>query len=315
MVKAVLHFRAGAGFRARLAERENDWLRIAIVDEDDDAAFAREMRDADVLLHVLKRVTAEMMALSPRLRLIQKIGVGVNTIDLEIAKARGVAVANMPGTNSRAVAELTLLLVMATLRRLIVLHDATRGGQGWALNPDIYDRVGEVAGRTVGLIGFGAVPRLLAPILSAMGARVIYTARHPKADAGVEWRSLPDLLAESHVISLHVPQTPETERMIDAAAIGRMRQGAVLVNTARGGLVDESALFDALKTGRLGAAGLDVFVEEPARSGNPLFQLPNVVVSPHVAWLTPETLDRSLGIAVENCRRLRDGDALLHRVQ
>ncbi len=314
MVKAVLHFRAGAGFQARLAERESDWLRIAIVDEEDAAAFAHEMRDADVLLHVLKRVTAEMIAGAPQLRLIQKIGVGVNTIDLEAARAHGVAVANMPGTNSRAVAEMTLLLILATLRRLSELHEATRVGRGWAIDPDFYDRVGEVAGRTIGLVGFGAIPRLLAPVLSAMGARVIYTARRPRADAGIEWRPLPDLLAESHVVSLHVPQTPETERMIDAAAIGRMRQGAMLINTARGGLIDEPALIDSLKSGRLGAAGLDVFVEEPAHSGNPLFRLPNVIVSPHAAWLTPETLNRSLGIAIENCRRLRDGEDLLHRV-
>ena len=314
MVKAVLHFRAGSGFRSRVAELESDWLRIVVVDEDDDAVFAREMADAEVLLHVLKRVTADMINGAPRLRLIQKIGVGVNTIDLESAKARSIAVANMPGTNSRAVAELTLLLMMAALRRLADLHQATRAGRGWKIDPDLYDQVGEIAGRTVGLVGFGAIPRLLTPVLAALGANIIYTTRQPKADAGIEWRPLSDLLAESDIVSLHVPQTPETERMIDAAAIDRMKPGAVLVNTARGGLVDEPALLAALKSGRLGAAGLDVFTEEPVIN-NPLLRLRNVVVSPHVAWLTPETLDRSLGVAVENCRRLRDGEALLNRVQ
>ena len=314
MVKAVLHFRAGAGFRARLVERETDWLRIAVVDEDDDAAFAREMADADVLLHVLKPVTAAMINGAPALRLIQKIGVGVNTIDLDAARARGIAVANMPGTNSRAVAELALLLMMAALRRLGELHAATRDGRGWALDPDLYDRVGEIGGRTIGLVGFGSVPRILAPVLTALGARVVYTARRPQSDAGLEWLSLPALLAVSDVVSLHVPQTPETAGMIGADALAGMKPGAVLVNTARGGLIDERALYEALTSGRLAAAGLDVFVEEPARATNPLFSLPNVVVSPHVAWLTPETLSRSLGIAVENCRRLNAGEALLHRV-
>ena len=156
---------------------------------------------------------------------------------------------------------------------------------------------------------------LSSAVLLALGARVIYTARQPKADAGIAWRPLPDLLAEAQVVSLHIPQTLETERLIDAAAIARMQPGAVLINTARGGLVDEPALIEALQCGRLGAAGLDVFAEEPTATGNPLLKLPNVVVSPHTAWLTLETLNRSLGIAVENCRRLRDGENLLHRVQ
>ena len=115
-------------------------------------------------------------------------------------------------------------------------------------------------------------------------------------------------------MSLHVPLAPDTARLVDAAAIARMKPGAVLVNTARGGLVDETALAAALRTGRLAAAGLDVFETEPAAAGNPLFALDNVVCSPHVAWLTRETLERSLAVAVENCRRLAAGADLLHRV-
>jgi phosphoglycerate dehydrogenase-like enzyme len=125
---------------------------------------------------------------------------------------------------------------------------------------------------------------------------------------------LPALLAEADIISLHLPLTPDTEHMIDARAIAAMKPGSVLVNTARGGLVDEAALIDALKSGHLRAAGLDVVTVEPAPAGNPLFDLDNVVVIPHIAWITPETLDRSLGIAFENCLRLRDGEDLLHRV-
>ena len=122
------------------------------------------------------------------------------------------------------------------------------------------------------------------------------------------------MLAESDVVSLHVPLTEATRGMTGTDALGRMMPGAVLVNTARGALTDEVALVGALREGRIGAAGLDVFVREPAEADNPLFELPNVVVAPHVAWLTLETLDRSLAVAADNCRRLRAGEPLRHRV-
>jgi phosphoglycerate dehydrogenase-like enzyme len=166
----------------------------------------------------------------------------------------------------------------------------------------------------VGLIGYGAVPRALAPALLALGCRLLYTARTPHPDAAAQWRLLPSLLAEADIVSLHVPLTPETERLIDATALARMKPGAVLVNTARGGLVDQTALLAALQKGQLGAAGLDVFAEEPPAPGDPLLALPNVVLTPHIAWLTTGTFDRSLSLAAENCHRLADGRPLLHRV-
>jgi phosphoglycerate dehydrogenase-like enzyme len=314
-MKAVLHYRASHGFRAMLGRAaEVAGVDAVVVDEDDDAAFAREIADAEVLLHVLKPVTAAMIAAAPRLRLIQKLGVGVNTIDLEAAKAAGAAVCNMPGTNSQAVAEMTLALMLAVLRRLSYLDPLTRRGQGWSPDPDLIDGVGEIAGRTVGFVGYGGSASRLGPVMEALGARVIYTARGPKT--GVVGRFLPlgDLLAEADIDSLHVPLTDETRGLIGAAELAAMRPGAVLVNTARGGLVDETALVAALGSGRLRGAGLDVFGEEPVAPDNPLLTLPNVVVAPHMAWLTPETLERSLGVAFENCRRLAADLPLVHQV-
>jgi phosphoglycerate dehydrogenase-like enzyme len=310
-VKAVLQYRASTGFHAQLEAARPDWLSLAVVDEDDRAAFGREMADADVLLHVLEPVTAAVIAGAPRLRLIQKIGVGVNTIDIEAARAHGAAVCNMPGSNSQAVAEAALLLMLAALRRALPFDRRTREGLGWRMDPDDFDRVGELGGRTVGLVGYGAIPKLLEPVLRALGARVIHTSRTPGAEG---WCPLPELLARADVVSLHVPLTPETARLINAGSIALMKPGAVLVNTARGGLVDEAALVEALRSGRIRAAGLDVFAAEPAAADNPLFSLENVVAAPHVAWLTPETLDRSIHIAMENCRLLRAGEALLNRV-
>lgn len=312
-MKVVLHYAAGPGLAARMAAFAADGIDVTVCA--DDARLAGAMAEAEVLWHVLTPCTASMMAGAPRLRLIQKIGSGVNTIDLAAAKARGIAVCNLPGTNAPAVAEMTLLLMLAALRRLPLLDRATRDGSGWQLEPAMQDRFRELGGRVVGLVGYGAVPQALAPILQAMGCRLLYTSRAPKPEALGEWRTLPDLLGEADVVSLHVPLTPSTERLIDAAALALMKPGAVLVNTARGGLVDQAALTAALASGRLGAAGLDVFAHEPAEAADPLFRLDNVAVAPHVAWLTTGTFDRSFVLAAENCRRLRDGQPLLHRVQ
>ncbi len=313
-MKVVFHHDAGPGLGRKLTELSADGLHVEACSAADDARFSALMAEAEVLWHVLRPVSAEDMAGAPGLRLIQKIGVGVNTIDLDAARAAGIAVCNMPGTNSRAVAEMTLALMLAATRRLIAFGAATRRGTGWQLDPARQDDLGEIAGRTVGLVGYGAVPRLLVPMLAAMRATVLYTATRPKQDAVAEWRDLPALLAESDILSLHLPQTTETEGMLDRAALARMKPGAILINTARGGLVDEAALVEALRSGRLRAAGLDVFAREPVDPANPLLALDNVVVAPHVAWLTTDNFDRSLAVAVENCRRLTKGEPLLHRV-
>jgi phosphoglycerate dehydrogenase-like enzyme len=314
-MKAVLHYRASTGFRAMLARQAAAaGVATVVVDETDDAGFAREIADAEVLLHVLKPVTAAMIAGAPKLRLVQKLGVGVNTIDLAAARAAGVAVANMPGTNSQAVGEVTLALMLSVLRRLSYLDPLTRRGEGWAPDPDLIDGVGEIAGRTVGFVGYGSAPSRLGAALEALGAQIIYTAHGPKPGLPGRFVPLAELLAEADIVSLHVPLTAETEGLIGREALAAMRPGAILVNTARGGLVDEAALVEALTSGRLRGAGLDVFVDEPVDPANPLLTLPNVVVAPHQAWLTPETLERSLAVAFDNCRRLMADQPLLNQV-
>ena len=310
-MNTLLHYNAGPALRTRLNALPG--LSLRVVAEGDDAALAAALPDTDVLWHVLQPCTAEMIAAAPRLRLIQKIGVGVNTIDLAAARARGIAVCNLPGTNSRAVAEMTLLLMLAVLRQLPNFDAGLRAGT-WATPPTVQDRLGELGGKTVGLVGFGAVPAILASILTAMDCQVRYTARTPKPELPYEFCDLNTLLANSDIISLHIPQTAETTLLIDAAALRRMKPGAILINTARGGLVDESALLQALASGHLAGAGLDVFEREPTPADNPLLMLDNVVVAPHVAWVTSGTFERSFAIAAENVRRLAVGIELLHLV-
>jgi phosphoglycerate dehydrogenase-like enzyme len=310
-MKAVLQYRASPGLRQRVAALD---FPTVIVEEADKNRFLREMGDAEILLHVLEPVTAAVIAAAPRLKLIQKIGIGVNTIDLDAARRRDIAVCNMPGTNTQAVAEMTLLLMLATLRRLAQLDDLTRAGKGWDLKPEMSDDLGELAGRTVGLVGFGAVARRLMPMLRAIGARVVYTSRQAAADAPIQFLPFREMLPVADVLSLHLPLTPETTGIINAAAFAAMKRGSILINTARGPLVDEEALRDALTSGHLRGAGLDVFSREPVSPDDPLLELSNLLVTPHLAWLTTETIERSLGVIAENGRRLRTGEALLHRV-
>ena len=310
-MKAVLQYRASPGLRQQITALD---FPTVVVDETDQDAFRRELADADILLHVLEPVTAAVINAAPYLRLIQKIGIGVNTIDLDAARRRGIAVCNMPGTNTQAVVEMTLLLVLATLRRLARLDRLTRAGKGWKFEPELPDDLGELSGRTVGLVGFGAVARRLVPMLQVIGAKVVYTSRQSAPDAPIPFLPLAELLPVADVLSLHLPLTPETTGIIDAAALAAMKRGSVLINTARGPLVDEAALFEALTSGHLRGAGLDVFAREPVSKDDPLLKLQNVVVTPHLAWLTTETLERSLSIISENYRRLRTGEPLLYRV-
>jgi len=304
-MKVVLHFDGSERLRARVAALSGGGIEIELCPESDAAAFERLLPGMEVLWHVIKPVTAEVIARAPKLKLVQKIGSGVNTIAVDACKQRGIAVCNLPGSNSRAVAEMALLLMLACLRRLRELDAGARRPEGWPAAWALQDRFGELGGRTVGLIGYGAVPQILHRILDALGAKVLYWSRS-KSNAALD-----ALLAQSDIVSLHLPLTPETERMLDAR---RMKRGAILVNTARGGLVDEPALLAALKSGHLSAAGLDVFTAEPPPADSPLLQLPNVIASPHLAWLTQETLERSLGAALENVRRLKAGLPLANRV-
>lgn len=287
-------------------------LDIVSCSEQDEERLAELLPDTEVLWHVLRPFTAADMDRAPKLRLIQKLGTGVNTIDLDAAAERGIAVANMPGQNAQAVAETSLLLALAVLRRIVPFDARTRRGAGWPADQGLVG--GELRGRTVGLLGCGEIAMLLRGMLGAIGARVVYTSRRPRRDDPA-WMDLDDLLRASDIVSVHVPLTEETHHLLDARRLALLPPGAIVVNTARGAVIDEAALVDALASGHLGGAGLDVFEQEPVDPGNPLLALDNVAVMPHVAWLTHETWARCFAIAAENCRRLMRGEDLLHRVR
>jgi phosphoglycerate dehydrogenase-like enzyme len=254
------------------------------------------------------------MKANPALRLVQKIGVGVNTIDLPSAAQHGVSVCNMPGVNSRAVAEMGLGLMLMAARRMGQMASQLRQGQ-WAIPEAQQAQLFELGGKTVGLVGTGHVPRILAPWLHAMGVKVIGHSRQP----GPEWTyphlPLNELLAQSDVVSLHIPLTPDTRALFDAQRFACFKRGAILVNTARGELVDESALIHALEQGQLSLACLDVFAQEPLPADHPLLTRDDVLATPHMAWLTQDMFQRALSVAIENTHRTLSGAPLLHQVQ
>jgi len=310
-VRVLAHFTPGEQVLAFLAPQA-DWLDVQFCGEDDDATFYGELPQADVIWHVLRPLSAEDLARATRCRLVHKLGAGVNTIDVDAATERGIAVANMPGANAPSVAEGAVLLMLAALRRLPVLDRATRAGAGWPSDPTLGETVRDIGGCTVGLVGYGNVAKRVETIVSAMGANVLHTSTRDDGHSG--WRSLDDLLDASDIVSLHLPLTRQTKDLIDANALTRMGEHAVIVNTSRGAIIDESALVDALREGRLAAAGLDVFAVEPVPADNPLLTLGNVVVTPHVTWYTLDTMRRYLAEAVDNCERLRDSQPLANVV-
>ena len=310
-LKVLAHFLPGEKVTEFLAP-ESDWLDIRYCPEDDDDTFYRELPDAEVIWHVLRPISGHDLEKAPRLKLVHKMGAGVNTIDVEAATRLGIAVANMPGANAPSVAEGTVLLMLAALRRLPELDRATREGRGWPSDPTLGETVRDIGGCTVGLVGYGNIAKSVEKIVVAMGAHVLHTSTRDDGHPG--WRSLPDLLAASDIVSLHLPLTDATAGMLDRAALTGMKPDAVLVNTSRGAVVDEDALVDALRAAPLAAAGLDVFAVEPIPTGNPLLGLHNVVLTPHVTWYTADTMRRYLEHAVDNCLRLRDGRELANKV-
>jgi D-3-phosphoglycerate dehydrogenase len=290
---------------------------VAEVDEasgSEDAVVAA-IGEAEVVVTQMAPLTARVLASAPKLRLIVCTRGGPVNINLEAATKGRVAVSCTPGRNAVAAAEYALLLMMAAMRRLPQVHNETMAGR-WRSDLYDYDECGrEVAGSTVGVVGLGEIGRRLAGMLAAMGATVI--AHDPYLDQapdGIELVGLDALLERSDAITLHARLTSESRGMIGPAELARLRPDAVLVNTARGGLLDYDAALAALDAGSLGALALDVYAKEPIPAGSPLLTHDRVVVSPHLAGATRPTAHRAIAIAAAEVGRHLRGEAMLHVV-
>ena len=259
--------------------------------------------DVEALAVVGETIDDRTLERLPKLRLIANYGVGYDTIDVEAAAKRGVAVTNTPGVLTAATADLTFALILAVRRRVVTADRVVRGGRwasAWA-DPDFLGR--DVSGATVGIVGLGRIGLAVARRAEAFEMSVIH---HSRRKRGAGWRELDDLLATSDVVTVHLPLTRETEGLLDRRRLALIRDGACLVNTARGLIVDEQALVDELVSGRI-EAGLDVFAHEP-RVPPVLLDLPNVVLTPHIGSATSETRDRMTRVLVDNLLAVERGE-------
>lgn len=271
---------------------------------------AARIGDAEVVFINKVRLTDEIFAACPNLKLVSILATGYNIVDLAAAKRRGITVCNVPGYSTRAVVQMTFALLLEICQQVGLHSGAVHTGR-WQTCPDFcfWDRpLIELDGKTMGIVGYGAIGSAVGTVAQALGMKLLVTARHEKpVPEGARFVSLPELLAQSDVVSLHCPQTAENARMIDAGALAQMKDGAILLNTARGGLLDEQAVADALRSGKLLAAGMDVVSAEPIRADNPLLTAPNCFLTPHIAWAPLETRRRLQTISAENLRAFLAG--------
>ncbi len=251
---------------------------------------------ADAIISRQGRITAAAMDASPRLRVVARHGVGVDDVDLAAAAARGIMVTRAPGSNAVQVAEHAMAMMLALIKDLPGWSAAVAGG-GWRGSDG---RTRDVAGLRLGLFGCGAIGREAAHRAAAFGMVVTAFTRSPAADGIARAKSLEALLEASDVLSVHAPLDPSTRGAIGAAALARLPRGAIVVNTSRGGIVDEAALLAALDSGHLAGAGLDVFGPEPPAPENPLRRHPRVIATPHVAGVTDRALT-AMGVMAAEC--------------
>lgn len=280
------------------------WLREYAPEEE----MVRAVRDVDAILARVATVSKAVLDAAPRLRIVSRHGVGVDSVDVAECTRRGIVVATSGDANSDAVSEHAFACLLAAARQLTVADATTKAG-AWAKNRFVGV---ELTGKTLGLVGLGRIGSRMARHARGFDMQVIaydpYVRTEAAAAQGVSLVNLETLLRRADFVSLHVPRTTETERLLGRTELAWMKPTAILVNTARGGLIDEEALYDALVGGRLGAAALDVFEEEPLRPSHPLTQLDNVICSPHVAGQSQEALIRMSVRAAENILRCYRGE-------
>lgn len=274
--------------------------------------IAPRIGDAELVLLNKCRIDEQILAQCPNLQWVGIIATGTDNIDLEACRRHGVRVANVPGYSTHSVAQMTFSLLLAICQCADRYDRAVKAGY-WQLGiPAEYGLLPQVelCSKTFGIYGYGSIGRQTARIAKAFGMRVLVctrTVRPEYVQDGVEFVDFDALLAGSDVLSLHCPATLQTRGLIDAAALGRCKKGVILLNTARGALVDEAAVAAALQSGQLGFYGADAFAAEPLPENSPLRGLPNVLLTPHIAWTTAEALQRLMEITANNLRSYLEG--------
>lgn len=291
---------------------------LVTLDQDSDAERKAKIAECEVVIVAATPLRREILDAAKRLRLVHHQGVGYHdTVDVAAVRERGLPLALTPEGTTIGVAEHTILLMLAVYKRLSFADPELRAGR-WHVN-SLRPESRELYGRTVGYVGMGRIGQATRERLRAFGTAGLYVdevALPPERERELDIRrvSLDELLSKADIVTLHVPVTKATKHMIDARALARMKRGAVLINTARGGLVREADLVQALESGHLGGAGLDVFEAEPVTPDNPLARMRNVVLTPHISAGTRDALSEKMRAVSANIQRFYGGESLLNQV-
>lgn len=260
--------------------------------------------DAEIVIGNKTTITRRILESCPTIRLVCVLSTGYNVVDIQAAKELGIPVCNVPAYGTQMVAQFAIGLLLELCHHTWLHSQSVHAGD-WTRSPDFCywkTPVVELAGKTMGIVGFGRIGTAVGRIARALGMRVLATGSRPTEEgkAIAEYVELDTLLSSADVISLHCPLFPETERMINAQTITKMKDGVILINNSRGGLVDEQALADALNSGKIAAAGLDVVTQEPINADSPLLTAKNCLITPHMSWAATECRNRILQITREN---------------
>lgn len=270
---------------------------------------AERVEDADIVICNKTLMTAEVLERAKNLKYIGILATGYNNVDLAKAKERGIIVTNVPGYSTEGVVQLVFTFITELYGNLGKYRASVNSGE-WKNSPTFsyfpFPITG-MAGKTIGIVGFGAIGSRVAKIADAFGMKVLINTRTPKSGFSYEFVDFDTLLAESDIVTLHCPLTPQTDGLMNSEAFGKMKKGAVLINTSRGPVVDEQALREALDCGKLMGAGLDVLKTEPMAEDCPLFGAPNCIITPHIAWAGKDTRARLLSIAESNLAAFLNG--------
>jgi phosphoglycerate dehydrogenase-like enzyme len=273
--------------------------------------FYEVAQDAEYFIGLARQMGGEFFRSAPRLKLVQLLSAGYDRVDIEAARKAKVPVANNGGANAIAVAEHTLTLILAVLKRIVKFHNDIVAGK-WRVGGPTDSPVYELSGRTLGIVGLGNIGKKVARRAAAFDAKVLYydiarLPEHQEDALGVRFVLFTELLRRADILSLHVPLDDSTRNMIGASQLAMMKRTAVIINTCRGPVIDENALYAALKDGRIAAAGLDVMVDEPPKPDHPLFSLPNVTFTPHSAGPTVENWTSRFRNGFDNIQRVAAG--------
>ena len=285
---------------------------LTVYDRTPPEQVVERIGDATAILTNKTIISRQVMDACPSLRYIGVLATGYNVVDLEAAREKGIVVTNIPGYSTQAVAQFVFALLLEVCCHVQHHSDSVHAGD-WVRSKDFcYWKSPqlELWGKTLGIFGYGSIGRAVATIAQALGMKVVCCTRTPSkipADSGIVPLEMDEFLASSDVISLHLPLTPQTENLVCVTTISKMKRGAIVINTARGPLVNEADMAQALKSGQVGWYAADVVCREPMDSENPLLGAPNCILTPHIAWATQEARSRLMAIAASNIKAFQQG--------